>query len=427
MNRLRSQEGFGIIGTMIIMVALLALATAAASISITSSGYSQRSYESADALSLAEAGADKGIYAFDNNSSYSGETTTLGAGKFTTSITSIDSSDKYLTSVATITQGSHTYTKRVKVKLSALPNTDGIAFHYAVQVGTGGVQMSNNSKITGTVYSDGNLNGTNGSSVVGDAFVTGPSGTINLPSVTGNAHAHNIQNTTVGGDGYYFSNSTLTNSTIKGTKHPGSTDPASVAFPITAADISNFESDASAGGTQGTISLSGSQTLTVGPKKINGDINLSNNSVLTLTGPIWLTGNISLSNNSIIKLDSSYGANSGVIVADNPTNLSTEGFVNISNGALIQGSGNAKSYTNVISTNTSNSGAINLSNNATNTIFYVPNGFMNLSNNVTLNSATAKGLNLTNNVTITYNSGLATDQIQTGPGGNWTVVSWQEF
>src|SRR5579871_1866643 len=156
MRVLRNQEGFGIVGTMIIMVAMLALATAVATVAITNRSLTQQSYEKSDSLELAEAGADKGIYAFNKNTSYTGETTSLGSGKFTTTVTAIDSSDKYITSVATVTQGTQTYTRTVRVKMTATPSTSNVSFNYAVQVGTGGIQMSNNATITGTVYSAGN-------------------------------------------------------------------------------------------------------------------------------------------------------------------------------------------------------------------------------------------------------------------------------
>ncbi len=49
----------------------------------------------------------------------------------------------------------------------------GTVFHYGVQVGSGGVEMDENSKIIGSVYSNGNISGDNGAKISGDAIVAG--------------------------------------------------------------------------------------------------------------------------------------------------------------------------------------------------------------------------------------------------------------
>ena len=60
----------------------------------------RRAVSTSQTLALAEAGIDKAIYEMNASGSYNGETNTaLGAGTFTTSIATIDSSTKRITSI----------------------------------------------------------------------------------------------------------------------------------------------------------------------------------------------------------------------------------------------------------------------------------------------------------------------------------------
>src|SRR4030042_353747 len=49
--------------------------------------------------------------------------------------------------------------------------TDNVSFYYGVQVGEGGLTMNNNSIVSGSVYSNGPIQGSNGARITGDAFV----------------------------------------------------------------------------------------------------------------------------------------------------------------------------------------------------------------------------------------------------------------
>ena len=49
----------------------------------------------------------------------------------------------------------------------------GTAFHYGVQVGSGGAEMGESSDIIGNIYSNGSISGDNGAKVSGDAIVAG--------------------------------------------------------------------------------------------------------------------------------------------------------------------------------------------------------------------------------------------------------------
>ena len=188
-------------------------------------------------------------------------------------------------------------------------------------------------------------------------------------------------------------------------------------LPISQSQIDNWKNDAEAGGTISNLSLSGNQTMFLGPKKIIGELSVSNNAILILTGTVYVTGKITISNNGKIKLDSSYGSLSGVILSD--------GEISPSNFSELQGSGQTSSYLLILSTSASDS-AITVNNNAIGAIFYTTNGGIKVSNNFSAHEAIGYKLIMTNNSTIIYESGLVNVFFTSGPSGGWKVISWQE-
>lgn len=129
------------------------------------------SIANAQALALAEAGADKAIYELNQNSNYAGETNTaLGAGVFTTSISSVDANTKRITSTGYIPNSTSPLGSRT-IKVSANIDLSVVSFRYGVQVGEGGLVMNNNSRVNGSMYSNGNISGSG--IITGDATVAG--------------------------------------------------------------------------------------------------------------------------------------------------------------------------------------------------------------------------------------------------------------
>jgi hypothetical protein len=228
----------------------------------------------------------------------------------------------------------------------------------------------------------------------------------------GNAYAHTVTGSTVAGTIYCQTgsgNNKSCNTTL--------TDPVLQNFPVSDQNITDWKDMALAGGTSSGISISGSQTQSIGPKKINGSISLSNNAVLTVTGVLWVTGDISISNSTIIKLASSFGSDGGIIIVD--------GTISTDNSAVFNGSGTAGSYIMAISTNTGSS-AIALNNSAGSVVLIAPYGGITMNNSAGAKQVTAKSITLNNTATITYESGLADASFSTGPAGSWDILSWQE-
>lgn len=234
--------------------------------------------------------------------------------------------------------------------------------------------------------------------------------------VGGTAWAHSLSSCTIDGNALY---QTISACTVGGTQSPGSADASPASFPISDAEIDEWEATAAAGGIiNGNYTISGSQTL--GPREING--NLTVNGTLYLSGPVWVRGNIIFGNNSRLIVSSSTGNSGAILIADSPGLESTIGTINLSNNITFTGNGNPGSYPMVLSTYSGTGVAISMSNNAASVILYAPNGTIDVSNNAGANQITAKTLHLNNNATIDYINGLQSQSFSNGPGGSWSYV-----
>lgn len=414
---------------------------------------SQRhSVASAQALSLAEAAIDMAVYGLNQNGGYSGESeTALGNGTFSVSIANIDADTKRLIATGFVPNSARpTATKVIQATISI--SSSVVSFHYGIQIGQGGFDMSNSAKVVGNAYANGNIIGTNSARIEGTAIVSGPAGIIEGMDIDGNSWSHTIrggstvggnathsvlQNTTVAGNVAADSISTCTiggtatydtrsNCTVTGavtTPNPNAFVPAVVLpLPVSEEQIDLWEAEAVAGGTVVGDQIYSEGTITLGPKKINGNLNLSNTAELVMTGTLWVTGDIRLSNTAIVRLDPSYGGSSGVIVAGIDESASA-GYIEISNSAQALGSGAAGSYIMLLSQKEgTESNAIRTSNSSGAAILYAGEGQVEVGNSAALKEITAHKLRITNNAIVTYESGLQNAGFSNGPGGSWTFV-----
>lgn len=215
------------------------------------------------------------------------------------------------------------------------------------------------------------------------------------------------------------------NTTIHGSACPNQyclvENPGRQELPLPEETIQSWKDTAEAGGTHsGDYTLTNNASGTLGPKKVTGNVNLSNGATLTLTGTVWVEGDIQLSNDCHVNLDESYGATSGVLL--------TSGVVQISNNCEFAGSGDAASYLMLLSDKDDPlNDVMEISNNSVGVIYYAPRGRLEFSNNAAAKEATAYGIDLDNNATITYESGLQNLNFSSGPSGGWTFGRWQEI
>jgi len=194
-------------------------------------------------------------------------------------------------------------------------------------------------------------------------------------------------------------------------------DPGPTNLPISDSLINDWKTEAENGGIiVGDYIVATDQTL--GPKKIEGNLSLTDGSTLTLSGALYVTGSVTVTNNSSIELASSYGNGSGVLISD--------GAMNFSNNVILSGAGTG-SYLLVISLlESSTTKAITINNNVNGALFYAPNGSIDLENNATIKQVTAYKLELENNVSLNYEQGLADITFSSGPSGGWVELqgSW---
>ena len=293
---------------------------------------------------------------------------------------------------------------------------EGASFHYGLQVGTGGIEMSNNSRVNGNVYSNNKIEGSNGARVTGSAYVSnfGLIDNVDIGTSGGDAYANTVTDSNISGDLYCQIGSG--NNKSCDTSLP---DPPVQDYPISDADINNWKDVAEAGGViNGDVSLSSSSS-SLGPVKIVGNLTMTNNYRLTINGTVWVTGKIDISNGSLIKLSSSYGSGSGILISDSE--------IKVSNNSVFQGSGTAGSYVMLLSTYDGSNIAIEIDNNAGAVILNAQKGKVKFSNNAGAKSVSAETVELYNGATIDYDIGLVNVNFISGPGGGFDISSWREI
>ena len=313
------------------------------------------------------------------------------------------------------------------LQLAVTAATDSVSFNYGVQIGAGGLKMKNNGRVEGNVYSDGDIIGTNSPVITGDAWASG-NHKIEGFRIDKNAYANTLRNNNIGMNAYY---QTIFNTTVAGIKYPGSANPPAQTMPISDTLINSWKDDAVAGGTY-TGNYLIENNVNLGPIKIIGNLTIQNDSLVTMKGTIWVTGNITLQNNNKggIQLDSGYGANSGIIIADgnitlqnNFTICGSEGYNTVNKVCNTAND----SYVMLVSTK-SGDDAINMKNDASlNGILYAPYGELEIENNAFLKEVTAYELEIENNTIVRYETGLVNLNFSSGPGGNWNIGQWKEI
>ena len=403
----RTQAGFAaLLATVIIFGVLLVVIGSLGVITINGQKVIRDTAYSAQAYYAAESGLEDTLYRIITEKKYS-TTNDFQAGSGQVNISVADNgSQKTIT-----TQGEKSNLFR-NLQAVLATNTDEISFHYGVQVGAGGLLMSNNSRVEGNVYSNGPVSGGNGASITGDVWVAGGK-TLSRTVVGGDARAYNITSCPITGDAYY---QTISDSSVGGVSHPGSPDPAEEALPISPEQINVWKAQGEAGGVHnGNYTISGTSAA-LGPKKIQGDLIVTNGARLTVTGTIFVSGNINISNNAWVIQGDNYQDASAVVLAD--------GFISVSNNAVFQTSSSG-AYLLFLSTRTG--GAITIANNANAVIFYASQGSITVANNAHLKEATGYQITLANGSVVTYESGLASARFSSGSGASWQISSWEEI
>ena len=289
--------------------------------------------------------------------------------------------------------------------------------------------MENSSQVVGNVFSNGTIVGQNSNLVKGDIISAGPSGSVAGTHATGTVYAHFISNSDIDKDAYYM---TISGTTVDGTEYPGSPDQATSSLPITDAMIEDWKTAAAVSAISSPCPYRISSNATIGPVKINCNLEISGSPTVTIAGPVWVAGNIEIENSPIIKLASSLGANSVAVIADNPANRTTSSKIELENSAQFQNSGAEGSYILFVSQNNSaqNGGsekALRAENSISGEVLvYAGHGEVHLKNSISLREVSAYKIRLSNSAQVIYETGLANLLFTSGPSGGYSIESWRE-
>ena len=432
------RRGFSLLSASIMVAVIMSFGIVLISYVMSSREASKSLEAGITGTEIAEAGIRKAVFCLNATTgvkcggtygtNYIGETdVAFGTGKFTTTLAG-SGATRTITATGTTANGRKT---KIVVDLTTVPPTDNPAFSYALQAGADGAHLENNASIAGTLYANGNVDcQSTQAKVDGDIWVAKAGGIINSCTAQYHAHADRILNAKVNGDAYYKNDpADIAGTTVTGAKYPNSTTPSTADMPTI--NLEFWHESAEAGGTTyGNVSPADNSHL--GPKKIVGNLTLGQNIDVIVDGPVWVVGDILLDNNSSLTLNSTFGAYSTLILADDPADPATKGKMTVVNGANIYGSGDPKSYLMLAATNTSVSDvspALDVGNNAAGAVFLAMNGTMRLNSNGGARALAAKRLYIDQNAEIQYTeSGLSDMNFSNSPGGTWNILegSWRE-
>jgi hypothetical protein len=307
--------------------------------------------------------------------------------------------------------------KRLRKLLAAYQLTsEGIGFHYGAQAGDGGLIIANGCTIDGNIYSNGPIVGSGNHTITGTAIVAKNTGTISGAKISGDAYvAKCTGGSTIGGNLITDDNDGCSAGSVSAL----GSEIATSDLPVTQEMVDKWKIEAEKGGTiVGDINLAGGSNLTIGPKKINGNITMTVDAKLNIKGTLWVTGNITIRNNSVMKLVNDYGSLSGVVMAD--------GLIDLDNSAKAKGSGQVGSYLMLLSTKSGNP-AISIGQSFDADILFTLNGWVRVKNSTNIREITGYGIHLSNNSGLNYETGIANAVFTMGPGGSWEVITYKEI
>ncbi len=433
-------KGNVLLGIMLLLTGLMTVALALSSAVLSTSIKIQRQYKSLRALTISEAGLNKGLWKVNIPDLTYGTApggileTDLTGGEYRVEISDCplpETNCKYIKSTGYVpTYAKAEATRVVRVKINKATSTSNISFDYGIQVDSFGTYISNQAKINGSVFSSGPVQMSNGSEIIGNVTSYGQtfltSWIFGSGKIVGDAKAR-----------------TITGVNVSGTKTTGSY-PLDQDMPIKPADLNNtidtWETEAVNGSVHtGNLTTSGSLNK-LGPIKIDGNWTVSNNAEVEVMGTIWVTGNIIIGNNAKIFLTPSYGNSCGIIIADHKTNRgdSNYGTIKLSQGSKISGidKDNPKtpSYIMMFSTETPPNPwdwllqffvhAITIEQGSVGGVFYAPFGSLRLQQNAQARAVAVAGLMIDQKATVDYDEGLANSSFAGGPAGPWTITEW---
>ncbi|MBU3925873.1 hypothetical protein KJ763_01755, partial [Patescibacteria group bacterium] len=390
--------------TVFLLVMSLVIISGFSSIVLKETKNSQNFIFSKRSYFLAEAGVEDVSYRIIKGKNYSSQEVISIDGYIATTTVLTVGNERHIIAEGDVYNGIR--------KIETVLTTDvGASFFYGLQAGGGGLIMENSSSVSGNVYSNGSVNGSNSNIVRGTIVSAGPAGLVNGSHATSSVYAHTISNSYVDGDAYYQS---ISGTTVDGTLYPGSADQPLGEMPISDSKIDEWKAAAESGGViNSPCPYEIDSDVDLGPVKINCDLEINGSPTITLHGSVWVVGNITTKNGPIIRIDPSLGPMSVAMIADNPANRTTSSKISLENSVQFIDSGTPGSYILMVSQNNSAEGggsetAIDVKNTVSGKLLvYAGHGEILLQNNINLKEVTAYKIHLKNTATVIYETGLS--------------------
>jgi len=385
----------------------------------------QETSRSKQALRTAESGLEDVVIRIKNNMLYDEvETLSLGGTYATTTADTSVPSDIIVAALGLVRDA----VRKTEVGLIV---TDGVSFNYGVQAGEGGIVLENSASILGNVNANGPVTGSGSNLIQGSVISSGPTGLVSGIYATSSVYAHTITNITTDGDAYYEN---ISGSTVHGSLFPGSPDQQPSEMPISDEQIEEWKNAALLGGVINSpcpYKISGETTI--GPVKINCDLEISgNNYNLFIGGHIWVDGDIIIKNSPTLKVAPLISGQSTALIADNDSQRSTGGTIELENKAFFEGTGDNSYILFVSKNNSASTGGSNTAIEVQNTVdgdllVYAPDGEILLQNSINLKEVTAYKIRIKNTAEVVYETGLINLLFDSGPGGGFGIGSWKEI
>lgn len=424
MKHINNNKGFIVIlATTIVLAAGLVILLSTSYINFNSLRIIRNDVDAIKSYYIAEGGIEDSLLRLNKEMNFSkNNSLTVGGGTATIEIGDPIGGSRFITSSGNLSG------RIRKVRAIYTVITDNVSFHYGTQVGDGGMEMGNNSRVKGNVFSNGSVIGSGGKGYIDNNIIVAHNGNkISGLGIGGDALVYTCEDSTINGNLTYVSGGHLDDCSVKGTTKTQTNAIEPQNLPISDSQINEWKNKATNGGIlYNNVSIDGAES-SLGPIQIGTlvtpkNLTVTNGATLKVNGTIYVTGDVSFSNNAIIELDNSYGSLSGIIIAD--------GKITTGNNAILRGSGVSGSYILILSTNDSlnpDSPAISVNNNAAGAIFYSNSGLIYLSNNMNAREVTGYKIKINNGAEIQYESGLQNAMFSNGPGGSWQVTEWKEI
>ncbi len=242
-------------------------------------------------------------------------------------------------------------------------------FLYALQAGTSGIVLGTNSLIIGDTYSNQNITSGNNSVAFGNVSAVG----------------------------------TITKLLVFGQKQTGVTALALPTFDQA------FWLAAAQAGTVVNGDLTPADNAEIGPHYIQGNLNIDNNTDITVSGPVYVTGQITIGNSVTLHIDEALNRMSTMLISDHK--------ITIGNSLLVDKTSQGGGLLMVAQSTDDN--AINNGNGSSiiTVPLYAPNGGVIFGNGTWSVATVAKRVQAGNNSRFIYDSSFANATYYTGGGG----------